>query len=1609
MYEYEPEDTPCAGPDREEWLFESHEGTLTPLSSFAVARSTERGAPLDLVDLERAPATPVQRPAFPMLDLERARAAQHSASWTFDDTGEVGRFAGPHSGHRLDGAPFSPPLDVWQHGAFPEAGFPSRPRSFDGGHFSPALDGAVPAERGGSPLPAFASQASSRDYFPATGQTVEEQSWLSRFFDTVGQPQRRTEPVQQSFDLSEGVPPRPDALRRTSYDDVDLGHSAPSSVASSPLPHGLGLEVPSRCSSRGVTGPTMSSGIPLPDERPEDDRDLPAHEHDQVGRHEGGFVPFEEFHQGGQDLGDVDLVALDQVVPAPGWEMDGHSEVPHESGNAPTPMAEELTYSLMNTDPAFAGRGQDPAHVAEATERKVLLRRSLAASWVTGVVAKSPCVLVATLLLLASAAGFASLGAARFTVDMSFESFVHSGLESAGQRLSLLDALGHRDDGTLSGARRLQEGSEKYIFYDLSLTYELRTDEDSLPSVAGITDAGVLSAIAAFERSLRELEAWKRFCGMTSEQDRQLCTLGLSFVNYVLAEQKAAYNSTDIVPSSLNFDGGGLDMLPFESAHRFLSEHSLMDALFPSTSVPDPASIKTAGLMRSVFRFRVLCCSSNDAPEVQQQRQDALRQEWSNFAHGALLPVLRQAQEDEWPGGLVDKSRDKLLPFNFYASGTGFEELLVVEALKKDVKLAIGSLAAVFVLLSVQLLNPILALMGVYLVAISMAMAFGLCSALFGITEVGVPSVLPLFMIVAFCSEGLVIVSGTWRASINKLDTDLDRLTWTFKYAGKQTATISVTVALVLLANLVSDVKPLREFAVFLCVSVLFAWMSVMGIYLPFCQIVERYIERPIPGFADQNAERLHQWIEACNSITVALSRWRGPIVVLLAVEVVVAFGWGAGVATASTGTLSLLPTGHRFNVGLGLLANFEDLRSAFGPVAPPPPLSEKICRVGDFSDGAFESCSMAWCEVAEDMTAKSAGAPQFVAQVANETCQCSRRLVPSACGNQTEATLKVRFIGLTSLSQINMRAFVDRSASDMGMRYRNATITERTLKPVLMQEWDSGQVEVRNLHEMSTFVSRSAFMSCGWEEVCSCEAYVCRVPGFDSYLLSKPTASPPSGAGAASPDDGASIALGAVRAGERASIDVIFGLIVEPRSPVIGSANFEGSWRISPLFEMERPWTQRSLYTFCSEAPPQLRIVSSACWIRDFRTFLLARGDRFPITEAYFMPAIKDFSKSSLTGGIGSQEYLWIRKGKAVASYFQFDVDVSRYAPHDEVVAYQEAWDEYLRSWNAGVERYSRGAWHSSELWSRAASLRELGPGLRRTLVFTVLTLFASCWIFTWDWRMASLILLPTLATMSIFAWFVFAVLRWPLGPYEVIALETFAALAMAPSLHVLQGYASDEALRGPPPAELEGAKLKRFKRVAYALRSTGVAILGCAVNMCVASFFLLGCELTVLRELGGMLGVLSVLSAIIAVGPWPCILLMFGPQDAGGCCPSPSQCLQGLDDMGSMRQEVRAGFAGIVPDWAPPPPPPKLVVGVQSSPSTAYATASNAGGLSAPSPLSTRSVQFESSVYRASPSARSAAASPHVDGRTTSQNTNFMPGGRIDNIMTSASVTRL
>lgn len=31
-----------------------------------------------------------------------------------------------------------------------------------------------------------------------------------------------------------------------------------------------------------------------------------------------------------------------------------------------------------------------------------------------------------------------------------------------------------------------------------------------------------------------------------------------------------------------------------------------------------------------------------------------------------------------------------------------------------------------------QLLNPILALMGVYLVAISMAMAFGLCSALFG-------------------------------------------------------------------------------------------------------------------------------------------------------------------------------------------------------------------------------------------------------------------------------------------------------------------------------------------------------------------------------------------------------------------------------------------------------------------------------------------------------------------------------------------------------------------------------------------------------------------------------------------------------------------------------------------------------------------------------------------------------------------------------------------------------------------------------------------------------------------------------------------------------------
>lgn len=41
-------------------------------------------------------------------------------------------------------------------------------------------------------------------------------------------------------------------------------------------------------------------------------------------------------------------------------------------------------------------------------------------------------------------------------------------------------------------------------------------------------------------------------------------------------------------------------------------------------------------------------------------------------------------------------------------------------------------------------------------------------------------------------------------------------------------------------------------------------------------------------------------------------------------------------------------------------------------------------------------------------------------------------------------------------------------------------------------------------------------------------------------------------------------------------------------------------------------------------------------------------------------------------------------------------------------------------------------------------------------------------------------------------------------------------------------RGAPEPEALRGPPPAELEGAKLKRFKRVAYALRSTGVAILG-------------------------------------------------------------------------------------------------------------------------------------------------------------------------------------
>jgi len=275
-----------------------------------------------------------------------------------------------------------------------------------------------------------------------------------------------------------------------------------------------------------------------------------------------------------------------------------------------------------------------------------------------------------------------------------------------------------------------------------------------------------------------------------------------------------------------------------------------------------------------------------------------------------------------------------------------------------------------------------------------------------------------------------------------------------------------------------------------------------------------------------------------------------------------------------------------------------------------------------------------------------------------------------------------------------------------------------------------------------------------------------------------------------------------AVATNQRASVDVVFGLSFKDMAPLLGEVEDKERWSYLSSFDLSQPWSQRNIYSFCTDLPANLKVTKSQCWIVDFRNRLVENGEKFPTLKHRFTALVTDYLVDGLTDLTASKEYVWrATSGEIKACFMTFTVDHHKNSAVGPSLDLMRIWDNHTEIYNDEASRFARGAWHSSELWVRAQASAELISSTVLTLVVVLVLAFIGMLMFTFDVVLSLLVVAATIQVLCLLGFFITTMMGWAIGPLEVIALIVFIGYAVTYSLHIAHKYGSDAAVKEPLP----------------------------------------------------------------------------------------------------------------------------------------------------------------------------------------------------------------
>ncbi|KAH9492822.1 Protein dispatched 3 [Bulinus truncatus] len=149
-----------------------------------------------------------------------------------------------------------------------------------------------------------------------------------------------------------------------------------------------------------------------------------------------------------------------------------------------------------------------------------------------------------------------------------------------------------------------------------------------------------------------------------------------------------------------------------------------------------------------------------------------------------------------------------------------------------DVRLAVISLVAIFILMLVLSLSLFLTIVGIVVIGLSFPISLFFYRVVFGINALGILNGAAAFVIIGIGVDDVFVFINVYRQAAH-LQSFVQRIKYTIKVAGVATFFTSFTTAAAFAANIASSIPAVHDFGLFMSLIVSACWISVFILMPP--------------------------------------------------------------------------------------------------------------------------------------------------------------------------------------------------------------------------------------------------------------------------------------------------------------------------------------------------------------------------------------------------------------------------------------------------------------------------------------------------------------------------------------------------------------------------------------------------------------------------------------------------------------------------------------------------------------------------------------------------------------------------------------------------------